>query len=205
MRQHHIFMKQRPFHHGNLRQALIDATLHLLDRKGVAQTTLRAVSAQAGVSHAAPANHFRDRRALLTEVAVVEFSHIRSRIEKRLVQRTRAGTNRVLVFPETLLEYAMHFPNRYELLWRSDLVNHQDPALLAVMDAVYDRLCGEIRQVAENKEFDVHTFAVSVWSMTHGYIALRLSGMFQELKDEIRNEPRFQAMMALLSQSIQKP
>jgi AcrR family transcriptional regulator len=197
-------MKQRPFHHGNLRQALIDATLHVLDTKGVAETSLRAISAQAGVSHAAPANHFRDRQTLLTEVANLEFSHIRSAIQKRLARRTRAGADRVLFFPETLLEYAMEFPNRYELLWRSDLVNHQDPDLLVVMDAIYDALCNEILQVAENKEFDVHTFAVSVWSMTHGYIALRLSGMFQELKDEVRNEPRFQAMMALLSQSIRK-
>lgn len=197
--------KRRPFHHGNLRQALVDAAIELLDSQDVAGTTLRAVAAFAGVSHAAPANHFKDRRALLTEVATIEFSRLRASIQNALSERGLTDKERISVFSEAVVRYALKHPNRYELLWRKELVDHEDPGLLSVMDSIYDSLCAEIRSATQNTAFDVHTFAVSIWSMTHGYVALRLSGMFEEFEDEVRHEPRFQAMKTLLLGSITRP
>lgn len=194
--------KRPPFHHGNLRQALIDAAIYLLDTQGVAGTTLRAVAAEAGVSHAAPANHFKDRRALLTAVAAHEFVQLRDSIRAQLSRSKRSGSYRIRIFPAAISDFAMQFPGRYELLWRSDLVDHDDPELLLVMDEVYESLCDEIRRAFSDEAFDVHTIAVSIWSMTHGYVSLRLSGMFVELKDTVRNEPRFDAMMSLLMGSL---
>ncbi len=194
--------KQPSFHHGNLRQALIDAAIFLLDKQGVAGTTLRAVAAEAGVSHAAPANHFKDRRALLTAVAAHEFVQLRDRIKARLSRSKLSGADRIRIFPAAVSKFAMQFPGRYELLWRSDLVDHEDPELLVIMDEVYESLCTEIRQTFRDDAFDVHTIAVSIWSMTHGYVSLRLSGMFVELEDKVRNEPRFDAMMSLLTGSL---
>jgi len=197
--------KRHTFHHGNLRQALIEAALELLDTRNVAGTTLRAVAAHAGVSHAAPANHFRDRRALLTAVAAAEFSRLWTHLERNLVDAALTGPDRITLFSKTIVSYAIQYPNRYDLLWRNELVDHQDKELLSVMDRIYDALCSEIRLVAQNDAFDIHTFAVSIWSITHGYIALRLSGMFEELEDEVRHEPRFDAMMALLTDAIRLP
>ncbi len=191
--------EERPFHHGNLRQALVDAAIKLLDTQGVAGTTLRAVAAEAGVSHAAPINHFKDRRALLTAVAAHEFIQLRDRIEARLSCSQLSGPDRIRIFPAAVSEFAMQFPGRYELLWRSDLVDHEDPELLGVMDEVYDSLCTEIRLTVKNDAFDVHTIAISIWSMTHGYVSMLLSGMFVELEDEVRNEPRFDAMISLFT------
>lgn len=197
--------KRHTFHHGNLRQALIEAALELLDTRNVAGTTLRAVAAYAGVSHAAPANHFRDRRALLTAVAAAEFSQLWTHLERNLIDAALTGPDRITLFSKTITSYAIQYPNRYDLLWRNELVDHQDKELLSVMDRIYDALCSEIRLVAQNDAFDIHTFAVSIWSITHGYIGLRLSGMFEELEDEVRHEPRFDAMMALLTDAIRFP
>src|SRR6476661_2659571 len=57
------------YHHGNLRQALVDATVLLLESEGPHAVTLRAVAGRAGVSHAAPYRHFADKDALLAAVA----------------------------------------------------------------------------------------------------------------------------------------
>jgi len=68
--------RKRPghYHHGDLRRALIDAALRLIEEEGgVAAVTTRALARRLGVSHAAPAYHFRDREALLAEVATEGF------------------------------------------------------------------------------------------------------------------------------------
>tara|TARA_R110000787_G_scaffold189852_2_gene301419 strand:+ start:3663 stop:4259 length:597 start_codon:yes stop_codon:yes gene_type:complete len=196
--------KQRSFHHGNLRQALLDAAIELLDMKGVAGTTLRAVAARAGVSHAAPANHFKDLGALLTCVATVEFTRLWASIRECLSAPDLAGADRIMAFTKAIADYAMLHPYRYDLLWRTDLVDHQDPDLLLVMDRIYDCLCDEIRETALNKEFDTDTFAVSIWSLIHGYVSLRLSGMFLERADEVRQEPRLDAMVSLIIQAMRR-
>jgi AcrR family transcriptional regulator len=194
--------KQRSFHHGNLRQALLDSATELLDTKGVAGTTLRAVAARAGVSHAAPVNHFKDLGALLTCVATVEFTRLWESIHKCLSAPDLTGADRIMAFSKAIAHYAILNPNRYDLLWRNDLVDHQDPELLLVMDRIYNCLCDEIRETVLNQEFDIDTFAVSIWSSIHGYVSLRFSGMFLERADEVRHEPRFDAMISLIIKAM---
>src|SRR5476651_1689741 len=59
----------RPYHHGDLRRALIDAARRLLESEGPAALSLRAVAREAGVSPAAPYHHFKDKCELLDAVA----------------------------------------------------------------------------------------------------------------------------------------
>src|SRR5256885_5050114 len=61
--------KKRPYPHGNLRQALIDGALELIEERGVSALTLREVARRVGVTHAAPQRHFADRAALVAAVA----------------------------------------------------------------------------------------------------------------------------------------
>src|SRR5260221_9656826 len=63
-----------PYHHGSLREAMLEAAERILERDGIAGLTLRAAAREAGVSHAAPKNHFGDVRGLLSELAAVRFA-----------------------------------------------------------------------------------------------------------------------------------
>ena len=65
--------KRRSYHHGNLREALIDAALSLIREKGPAGFTIAEAARAAGVSPAAPYRHFRDRDALMADVATRGF------------------------------------------------------------------------------------------------------------------------------------
>src|SRR5215813_12937847 len=69
-----------PYHHGDLRRALIEAALSMLKEEGAWTFTLREVARRAGVSHAAPYNHFSDKAALLAEVAAMGFQALRERL-----------------------------------------------------------------------------------------------------------------------------
>src|ERR1700757_2731218 len=62
-----------PYHHGALREAMLEAAERILERDGVAGLTRRAASREAGVSHAAPKNHFGDVSGLLSELAAGRF------------------------------------------------------------------------------------------------------------------------------------
>src|SRR3954463_1866180 len=62
-----------PYHHGALRDALLQAAERVLERDGLAGLTLRAVAREAGVSHAAPSHHFRDLTGMVSELAAIGF------------------------------------------------------------------------------------------------------------------------------------
>lgn len=187
--------RTKTFHHGNLRQALLKAALDLLDAEGTAGVTIRAAAAKAGVSHAAPANHFKDRKALLTAVAKTQFELISERINSGLASRTK---DRARIFLDTIASYAFANPNRYDLLWRSDLVDHADADLAPLLDRLYASLCTELAREPNHAGRDIDTIAVALWSMMHGYVDLRLSGMFEPAKDRVTGEPRYDALMSLL-------
>src|SRR5213082_1227700 len=70
-----------PYHHGDLRRALIDTALAMVTEEGAWNFTLREVARRAGVSQAAPYNHFEDKSALLAEVAALGFRALRPEME----------------------------------------------------------------------------------------------------------------------------
>ncbi|WP_309233718.1 TetR/AcrR family transcriptional regulator [Conexibacter sp. W3-3-2] len=74
-------MATRPYHHGNLREELLDRALDTVRDRGVAALSLREVARDAGVSHAAPRRHFPDRQALLDGLAQRGFERLRTTLE----------------------------------------------------------------------------------------------------------------------------
>ena len=91
-------MKQggnRPYHHGDLRRALLDAALQLVAERGIPDFTLREVARQAGVSHNAPYNHFADKAELVVALTVEGFQKLevvlRSAYEQSVGTRASAS------------------------------------------------------------------------------------------------------------------
>src|SRR5579862_9443874 len=72
--------RARPYHHGDLRNALIEAARAILEEESLAELSLRAVARKAGVSHAAPYRHFPNHEALLAELATEGFVELRQEI-----------------------------------------------------------------------------------------------------------------------------
>lgn len=196
---------KKNFHHGDLRRALLDAALQILDSDGVGAVGIRSVARHAGVTHAAPVNHFKDLQALLTALAVELFKDVVTDALARLENIQASDHQRLDVFAAVLFDYGMAHPHRYDLLWRGDLIDHEDETLLSVTDQLYDALCSEIDQLPAKPAFDRDTIAVALWSMVHGYVNLRLTGMFELRDDEVTGAPRFEAMLDLFHHSLKSP
>jgi len=88
-------------------------------------------------------------------------------------------------------------PHRYRLLWRRDLLQ-ADERLQAAMDGIYDRLIDELSGGRPRRGKSAHTVATAMWSLAHGYISMRIDGVFEARADEISDQPRFEAMLDLI-------
>lgn len=187
----------KPFHHGDLKRVLFDVALARLDEHGASGVTIRAVAKDAGVSHGAPVNHYKDRRALLTALAKAQFDALLAGIDTRLAELDDDPGARIEIIASAMMDFGFRYPHRYRLLWSADLIDHADAELLSVMDSIYDRLCTEFSKASPGREFDKDTYAVALWSMLHGYVDMRLSGMFEPLNDSISGAPRGKAIIDL--------
>lgn len=194
-----------PYHHGHLRPALLSAAFTLIDQSGVDGVTIRAVAREIGVAHSAPANHFKDRKALLTAMATEVFGDLGKVITAQLVDNSNTPKPkdrraRVGVFAETLINFGLSHPHRYRLLWRRDCLDDTDADLQNGMDQVYDALLGELG-ASETGRSD-ETDAIALWSMLHGYISMRLDGNLIAKSDSVSGIARHQAIVDALFDGI---
>jgi AcrR family transcriptional regulator len=189
------------YHHGNLRESLLQAAFALLDEEGLEAVTIRAVARRVGVTHAAPANHFRDRKALLTALAARIFEALRQEIEKKLATADSDLDQRLRVFVQALLRFGLAHPNRYRLIWRWDALDGADPMLAGAMDAIYDRLIAELSGRG-SQALDPHSRAIALWSMAHGYVSMRIEGNLRTGRDAVTGEPREAAIVTAILRGI---
>src|SRR2546428_10887865 len=114
--------KKRPYHHGNLRQALIDAALELIEERGVPALTLREVARRVGVTHAAPQRHFAGRAALVAAVAEQGFRGLGAHVAAvRASARTPAQQLRALGV--AYVEYALAHPAHLRVMFSPEVAD----------------------------------------------------------------------------------
>src|SRR5918998_5321656 len=133
----------RPYHHGDLRQAILTAAVAALAESGPAQLSLRDLARRAGVSHAAPAHHFGDKAGLLTAIAAEGYN--------LLADTLTAAQRRTADFLEVGVAYvrfAVDQRAHFEVMFRPDLYRPDDPEVTAARQRSADALSGGVGSVA---------------------------------------------------------
>src|SRR5437667_2422178 len=108
--------KKRPYHHGNLRQALIDAALELIEERGVSALTLREVARRVGVTHAAPQRQFADLAALVAAVAEQGFRGLPAHVAA-VRGSARTPAQRLRALGVAYVEYALAHPAHLRVIF----------------------------------------------------------------------------------------
>src|SRR3954463_14174150 len=119
---------ETPYHHGDLHDALLAAAERVLERDGLAGLTLRAVSREAGVSHAAPTHHFGDLTGLLSELAAIGFR----RFNDAMVAARNSETHPLLkglANAKAYVAYAQASPGMFSLMFRTERLDMSRPSL----------------------------------------------------------------------------
>lgn len=193
---------KKKHHHGALKAALLSSALELLDAKGIEAVSIRAVARHAGVSHAAPANHFPDLRSLLTAIAI----HCFQDLEKLIIEAQKAGTPSeeiaMFSFAAVFHDFGISWPNRYRLMWRNDLLDSENLELKAHSDRIFELIANSIARLGEPNDCSQMSRVIAACSALHGYILLRIDGNFTENTDEKTGRPRHLAILDALFNTI---
>ncbi|WP_426403680.1 TetR/AcrR family transcriptional regulator [Streptomyces sp. R-07] len=152
------------YHHGDLRQAVLAAALDVIAAEGPGALSLRDLARRAGVSHAAPAHHFKDRTGLLTAIATEGYGLLAEALADAPELRER-GVRYV--------RFATAHPAHFQVMFQPELLRADDPDLLAAKD----RASAELRAgVADVKHVpDARTAGIAAWSLAHGFATLLLT------------------------------
>jgi AcrR family transcriptional regulator len=161
------------YHHGNLREALINAALELIGSKGTGGFTFAEAARHAGVSAAAPYRHYKDRDALLADVAREGFEAFGKAMEKA----SRSAKSGVLTaMGKTYLEFARNNPAYYSAMFESGLNFSDYPDLRRAADATLHGLRTAIESMIETMPEDKRPpatmVALHIWAISHGIASL---------------------------------
>lgn len=170
---------RRPYHHGNLRRALLDEAVATIRSHGVDALTLREIGARLGVSRTALYRHFADKRALLAAVATEGFRMLR----QQLVTAWETGGRGLAGFEgmgTAYVRFAVANPAHYRVMFGGVIQDkHADPELgvesAAAFQALVDALAARQRDAAVRDE-DVRQVAQFVWAVVHGVAMLAIDG-----------------------------
>jgi AcrR family transcriptional regulator len=164
----------RKYHHGELRQALLDAVGELVRTKGSDRVTLRECARLAGVSHAAPLHHFRDHHALLSAYVAQQWIAVEERMRTR---REAAGADPYVALRAVGLAYiesGMQTPGLFGLLLRPDLCPPRgSEGFEKGAKPAYRELMGAVARCTGGTDGD-GALAELAWSAVHGFVELQL-------------------------------
>ena len=169
----------RTYHHGDLRHALLKASIDLLREGGVEALSLRAVARAAGVSQTAPYRHFRDRRALVAGVAQEGFARM-GRAIRDAVQAGEPGLPALRRGIAAYVNFAQNHPAEYRVMFGPEIAQRDDfPELnetaLSVFGLLHDAIA-RLQQARVLANGDPGLMSITVWATLHGLVMLLLDG-----------------------------
>ncbi len=189
----------RPYHHGDLRRALVDAAIRILEREGPSALSLRAVAREAGVSPAAPYHHFKDKGELLDAVAHVGWEALGVAMTEAKARST--DLNGLLTeIGVSYVQFSQDHPALYRVMY--DCSRDKDSLPEGIQDnedSAYCLVRGAFRHVAgpEIADVDIELATIAAWCAAHGLAEMSTFKQFAPLKDAFGGEQGF--LRAVLS------
>ncbi|MFI9012297.1 TetR/AcrR family transcriptional regulator [Actinosynnema sp. NPDC053489] len=157
---------QRPYHHGDLRRAVLDAAVEVIGEHGPAGVGLRDLARRVGVSHAGPVHHFKDKAGLLTALAVEGFTLLADALDA-----TAAEGGDMVEMGAAYVRFATDHRAHFEVMFRPDLHHPGDPALARAQDRARAALTAAV-----GDRPDSELSRIAAWSLVHGFATLWNTG-----------------------------
>jgi AcrR family transcriptional regulator len=166
----------RGYHHGNLREALIATALQLIAERGPAGFAFAEVARAAGVSPAAPYRHFRDRNALIAEIARQGFERFAAELDAAWADGRPDPVTAIENCGKAYLGFARREPAAYAAMFETGFPLETDAALLQASERAF----GVLRRAAEvacgaaprDRRPPALMVALHIWAMAHGVASL---------------------------------
>jgi AcrR family transcriptional regulator len=197
------------YHHGDLPATLLKAVESAVAESGVSGVSLRDVARRAGVSHGAPAHHFGSKAGLLTAFATAGYELLADSVLTEVaLSRPADGPDELAAIGRGYVSFAIAHPSHFEVMFRLDVLNPDDPEFVAASEAAYALLTETIercRAAGRLHGRPAEVVAVSAWSLVHGLAALWLSGRLPERIAEQDPHRLAAAVAALFVEAVLPP
>ncbi len=167
--------RKRPYHHGDLRSALIRAALLLIEENGVKGLALSDAARQAGVSVAAPYRHFKDKEALLAEIAAEGFGLFRDALARATQSYLKDKVKRLVEMGVAYVDFALVHRPHFKVMWEGGVSKEKYPEVARTAYEAYLLLEGAARDLLPAAPpARQQALVASAWSLVHGFATLTL-------------------------------
>ncbi len=202
--------RRRPFHHGALPDALLNAVAAIIRERGLSEVSLREAARRARVSHGAPAHHFGNKRGLLTAFAAQGHQRLREEVGREFAaSKPSTGPEVLAAMGRGYVAFGVRNPEQFEIMFRMGLVDALDPAYAAASDATWSILQDCVTQCAKEGRLrgrDPQDVAVAAWSLAHGLAVLWNSGRLRRRAGQAKTvEQLAHAVTHMFTQSLLGP
>lgn len=170
--------RSKPYHHGDLGNALLQAAVEVIEQQGVAELRMRDLTRRLGVSHGAPANHFKDRNELLVALGVQGFERLTAHQLKAREREHASPIEALNAIGVAYVEFARDNPAHFEVMFQRGLLNQ--PALAQAAAACFQQLLETIAAVGPARtgstahQRDRDLSALGSWALVHGLATLHV-------------------------------
>ena len=170
--------RKKAYHHGNLKNALIEAGADVLAKDGVGGLSLRKVAQQAGVSHAAPYAHFADKQALIAAISTDGYRRLYEALAATTQQYADDPARQLIEGAWAYVQFALSDTDHFKIMLSGVIEKEKDyPALVEMSQrsfALVVQIVEACQQAKVLKRGPSDLIAVGVWSLIHGFVSLFL-------------------------------
>ncbi len=180
----------QPYHHGNLHSALIEAAIPLLEAHGPAALSLREVAKAAGVSHAAPYRHFRDKTELLEEITARGYDTLTDACQRAQRLYADDSAKQLVEAGVGYLMFVVEQPRVAQLMFGGMIaLDSCGETLQRASSTAFSSLVGIVAQGVDRgvfKALPAEQLTVAAWAMVHGLATLISGGMLGAIAGDRR-------------------
>ena len=173
--------RRHSYHHGNLKEVLLEAARKLIEQYGPAGFSLTEAARLAGVSPAAPYRHFRDRDALLAEVARSGFERFAARLDTAWDNGIPTPLSAFDKLGKAYLAFARNEPASYTVMFEAGLASAGEPIPAAerAFDVLQQAAAALCWQLPEHGRPPIKLMSLHIWAISHGVATLFGQGDLQ--------------------------
>lgn len=176
------------YHHGDLKATILAEAASLVAARGADGLSLRELARAAGVSHAAPAHHFGDRRGLFTALATEGFGMLADALKGARPDFQDAAL--------AYVRFALDHPGHYEVMFDKSLYDAADPELVTAERAAGAELASGVGTLDDPRaKADPQAAALAAWSLVHGFSLLWLNKAIDDDTDPMTTVHRVAGML----------
>jgi AcrR family transcriptional regulator len=173
-------MPRKPYHHGDLKNALIQAGVAILSKEGMQGLSLRKVAQRAGVSHNAPYSHFPDKQSLIAAISTEGFQQLYDELDAAMAAHPNNPKEQLVQGARAYVQFAMNNIDTFKIMFAGVLEKEKKyPAYVEISQKTFQRVVEVVRTCQEAgvlRATPPEIMAVSLWGQIHGIVSLMLEG-----------------------------